>query len=128
MGAIRAGAIYFAVIFALAFALGVVRGLAVAPVVGGLAAVLIEIPVIFAACWVAARAVLRDRGFTAKQRAIMGAVAFVLLMLSEMLLARALRGQDVGQWLLEVATPLGLVGLTGQFGFAIMPLLVGRVR
>ena len=47
-------------------------------------------------------------------------------MVSEAVLAGLLRGQSVAQWAGEVATPLGLVGLAGQLGFAAMPLFVAR--
>ncbi len=125
MVVIFAGLIYFAIVFAIAFALGVARTLAIAPMLGATAAVLLEIPVVLAASWAIARRVLRHRPFGLSARVAMGAIAFILLMVSEALLAGALRGQSVGQWANELATPLGLVGLAGQLGFAAMPALIG---
>jgi xanthine/uracil/vitamin C permease (AzgA family) len=118
--------VYFAVVFAFAFALGVVRTLLIAPWTGALAAVLMEVPVVVVVSWIAARRVLRERDFTSGQRAAMGAIAFALLMASEALLAGVLRGQSVGEWAGEVGTPPGLIGLAGQIGFALIPLLVRK--
>ena len=50
-----AGAAYFAVVFATGFALGVVRVLVTAPRLGETGAVLLEVPIILAASWFAAR-------------------------------------------------------------------------
>jgi hypothetical protein len=36
-----------------------------------------------------------------------------------------IRGQGLAEWVSDLATPLGLVGLAGQLGFAMMPLLAG---
>jgi hypothetical protein len=47
-------------------------------------------------------------------------------MASEALLAGELRGQSVGQWASDLVTPLGLIGLASQIGFALMPLLVRK--
>ena len=124
----RSAFVYFVAIFALAFGLGVARTLIVAPATGETAAVLLEIPVVLAASWVVARRLLRGRGVTLLQRAAMGGLAFALLMASEAALAGVLRGQSIGQWAQALATPLGLIGLAGQIGFAAMPVLAGRER
>ncbi len=121
-----AALVYFAAVFAFAFALGVARTLIVAPALGATSAVLLEIPVVLAASWIVARRALRHRHFDLPQRAAMGALAFILLMAAVALLAGVLRGQSIGQWVQEVATPLGLVGLAGQIGFAAMPVFAGR--
>lgn len=124
MAVVFAGIVYFVAVFAVAFALGVARTLVVAPAIGAMAAVLLEMPVVLGASWIVARRVLRDRHFNLSQRAVMGAIAFVLLMASEALLAGVLRGQSIGEWAHELTTPLGLVGLAGQLAFAAMPILV----
>jgi hypothetical protein len=126
MAAMLAGILYFAIVFSFAFALGVVRTVVVAPRLGATAAVLIEVPIVLLASWGVARGLLGRRAFTLAQRAAVGATAFALTMVSEAVLAGLLRGQSVAQWAGEVASPLGLVGLAGQLGFAAMPLFVGR--
>ena len=119
------GLVYFAAIFTLAFGLGVARALVVAPRLGETAGVLLEIPVLLIASWLFARHLVRRRTLAFIDRATIGAVAFALTMISEALLAQALRGQALAEWGGELATPLGLVGLGGQLGFALMPLLAG---
>jgi hypothetical protein len=126
MAVVLAGMLYFVIVFTFAFAMGVARTFIVAPRVGTTAAVLIEVPVLLLASWGVARRLLRQRPFSFPQRASIGATAFALTMVSEAVLAGLLRGQNAMQWALDVATPLGLVGLAGQLGFAAMPIFVGR--
>jgi hypothetical protein len=58
----------------------------------------------------------------------MGLIAFALLMLAELALARVLAGQSVRQWAAGLLTPAGALGLAGQVGFALMPWWVrGRL-
>ena len=110
----------------IAFAMGVVRTVIVAPRLGATAAVLIELPIVLLASWGVIRGLLRRRPFTLPQRVAIGTTAFTLTMVSEAVFAGLLRGQSVTQWVMEVATALGLVGLAGQVGFAAMPIFVGR--
>jgi len=126
--ALFAGLLYFAGVFAFAFAMGVARTLVVAPRIGATAAVLLELPLVLAASWIVARALLRHRDFTVPQRATMGAFALALTLASEAALAAILRGQSLAQWAAALATPLGLAGLAGQLAFAVLPLVVGRGR
>lgn len=116
---------YFATVFAFAFAMGVARTLVIAPLIGVTAAVLLEVPILLAASWVIARRLLRDRDLALPQRIAVGAIAFVLTMASEVVLSALMRGQDVGEWAATVVTPIGLVGLAGQLGFAAIPALIG---
>ena len=122
------GLLYFAIVFALAFAMGIFRTLIVAPRIGRTAAVLIEVPLILVASWFVARRLLRDRAFSLSQRAAMGLIAFGLTLISEAALSSIMRGQGVLEWAATVATPLGLVGLTGQLGFGLMPIVAGLGR
>jgi len=128
MAIIVTAILYFGIVFTFAFAMGVVRVLVVAPLVGPAAAVFIEVPIILAASWIVARRVLRRRTLGFSKRLAVGGLAFMLLMACEALLATVILGQNVGQWAATVATPLGLVGLTGQLGFAAIPVLAVRDR
>jgi len=121
------GLLYFTLIFTLAFATGVVRTLFIAPLLGPLAAISLEVPVLLAASWFVARRLLRGRSFSLARRASIGALAFALTMISEAVLAHFMRGQGISEWAAAVATPLGLVGLAAQLGFAGMPVLAGIV-
>jgi hypothetical protein len=117
---------YFATVFAFAFAMGVARTLVIAPLIGATAAVLLEVPILLAASWVIARRLLRDRDLALPQRIAVGAIAFVLTMASEVVLSALMRGQSAGEWAAVIATPIGLVGLAGQLGFAAIPALIGK--
>ena len=116
---------YFATVFAFAFAMGVAQTLVIAPLIGVTAAVLLEVPILLAGSWLIARRLLRDRDLALPQRIAVGAIAFVLTMASEVVLSALMRGQDVGEWAATVVTPIGLVGLAGQLGFAAIPALNG---
>ena len=105
--------------------MGVARTLVIAPRIGTTAAVLLEVPILLAASWVIARRLLRDRDLALPQRMAVGTIAFVLTMASEVVLSALMRGQSAGEWAAVVATPIGLVGLAGQLGFAAIPALIG---
>ena len=120
--------LYFGIVFTFAFAMGVARVLVIAPRIGPVAAVFVEVPIILAASWLVARRLLRRQTLGFANRMAVGALAFVLLMASEGLLASVMLGQSAGQWAAALATPLGLVGLTGQFGFAAIPVLAAGER
>jgi hypothetical protein len=112
------GLAYFAAVFAFAFLTGMARVLVLEPSLGATAALLLEVPVVVAASWVAARQLLRHRSLTVPQRATMGATAFALTMASE----AALSG--LTDWAASLTTGLGLIGLAAQALFALMPILI----
>ena len=118
-GALRAGALYFAVIFALGFLLGTVRTLALAPRIGEMGAVLAELPVILAASWFAAGRLARQLGPALRPRIAMGGFAFALLMAAETGLAAVLGEAPFA----GLATPAGALGFAGQLFFAAFPAL-----
>jgi hypothetical protein len=87
-GVLRAGALYFTIIFVIGFALGTIRVLLLVPRLGAVTSELIELPIILTAAWI-----LCDRLITHLQesrhwweRLSMGAIAFTLLMIAEALL------------------------------------------
>lgn len=105
--------------------MGVLRTVAVAPFIGQTAAVLLEVPIVIAASWIATRYLLRNVSFNFRQLMVAGAIAFALTMASEAALAETIRGQNLIEWVTSVLSPLGLVGLVGQLIFAAMPVMVG---
>ena len=117
----RAATVYFAIVFAAAFCLGVVRTLFVAPKLGALAAVAMEVPIVLALSWVVAGMILRRWPMVQTQRLAMGALAFVILMLAEAMLANLLFGQTLIGFVSAMVTPPGALGLAGQIGFAVIP-------
>jgi hypothetical protein len=125
---LRAALEYFGIVFALAFLLGVLRTVVLAPWLGPLPAVLVELPVVLAVAWLAAGRALRRWPVAAggaPALLAMGALAFALLMLAEAALAPALGGSLAG-WLAGFGTAEGAAGLAGQIAFALIPLLRGR--
>ena len=128
MRAVRPAVIYFGAVFAAAFAMGILRVLVVAPRLGALVAVALEVPVILALSWVVAGWVLQRWPLDLSHRTLMGALAFGLLMIAELGLAVLIFGQTacgfVGGW----ATLPGALGLAGQIGFAVVPTLRGHGR
>ncbi|MCM0020748.1 MAG: hypothetical protein NBV67_12195 [Tagaea sp.] len=121
----RAGAVYFALIFALGFVLGTARVLAVAPAIGELLATTIELPIMLAASWIVCGWCLRRFDVPAvwTHRATMGAVAFALLMAAEASLSILLAGRSLAEHLARYAETGPALGLVAQFAFAAFPLV-----
>ena len=107
-------------VFAVAFILGALRVTLIAPHIGPLAAVALELPLVLALSWLVAGRVLQRWPQT--PRLDMGLASFLLLMLLEFGTALAL-GQTPGQFLTAMATPPGALGLAGQIGFGLIPLV-----
>lgn len=129
--AVAAAALYFALVFAAGFVLGVVRVGVLVPRLGEAAAVAMELPVMLAVSWLAARVVVRRLGVPARvpARLVMGGGAFALLMAAELALATVLLGLTVSQHVASYAGGPKALGLAAQLLFAAMPLLLlGRVR
>ena len=118
--------VYYVAVFGFAFAMGVARTLVVAPRLGPTAAVLLEIPIVLGVSWLVARRILRGAHFTRWQCAALGAIAFALTMASGVALAQAIWDQSSTLWLMSLTTPLGLVGLTGQVLFGLIPIFEGH--
>lgn len=124
----QAGSAYFLLIFGLGFVLGTLRVLVVAPRLGPLAAVLVELPVILTAAWLVCARVAAwfqvPRRWQA--RLVMGGTAFVLLMLAELGLSVALLGDSLAGYIAAYRSLDGAVGLAGQVAFAVFPLMQAR--
>lgn len=128
---LRAGALYFAVIFALGFALGTIRVLVLLPRFGETAAVLLEGPVILTASWFTCRFFITTFSVAPlfSARLLMGASALILLLLAEFGLGVYGFNRSVAEHFAHYATTPGAFGLAGQivFGlFPIMQLLIGH--
>lgn len=125
---VKAGVAYFALLFAVGFGLGTVRTLVLAPRLGALGAVLIELPVILAISWAICRwLVMRFAvGPAWSERLLMGIVAFVLLLLAELILSVAAFGGTAAGFVAAFGTSAGAAGLAGQVLFGVMPLVVRR--
>jgi hypothetical protein len=120
---LRPALAYVAPVFAAAFAFGALRVTLIAPAIGPLAAVALEVPLVLALSWVVAGRVLRRWPMSGGQALGMGATAFLILMLAEFTLARLLQGQTPAAYASTFATAPGALGLAGQIGFALIPAL-----
>lgn len=131
--ALRAGAVYFAIVFAVGFVLGTIRVLVVIPRFGETNAVLIELPVMLALSWIACGSLVRRFGVPPHfgARAVMGGVAFALLMIAEAGVSVFGFGRTFAEHLAGYQTAGAQLGLAAQVGFALFPLLqaaIGRGR
>lgn len=126
--ALIAGLLYFAIVFAVGFMLGTVRVMVVAPKLGLVPAVLIELPVLLTAAWFTSRALIKRWQVPAlpAYRLLMGLCAFSVLMLAEFSFAVGVFGQPVQDYFAEIATPHGALGLAGQIAFGLWPRLQTR--
>jgi hypothetical protein len=120
-----AGLAYFGCVFAAGFVLGVLRALFVVPRLGETFAVAMELPVILVVAWIACRwltkhFVVRSRFVP---RAVMGAVAFILLMIGELSTSLLLSDRGLTEHLRLYREASHMLGLAGQIAFALFPAL-----
>lgn len=120
-----AGLLYWLLIFCLGFIMGTLRVSTLEPALGRLQAVLVELPVMLLASWLAAHWLLRRHAIHRPREALaMGMAALLLLFVSEVILAYFLDGTSPAQWFTSMARPSGILGLTGQIAFGFMPWLI----
>lgn len=122
---VAAALAYFVTVFGLGFLLGAVRVLFVIPRIGETAAVLLELPVMLAASWVAAGWCVRRFAVPpgAAPRLATGLLAFALVMVAEFGLAVILFGQRPAQYLAGYRHFATATGLAAQIGYALFPAL-----
>jgi hypothetical protein len=122
--AIKVGILYFAIVFAAGFLLGTFRVFVLLPLIGELAAVALELPIILIISWLVCRRLISRFSVpaTASQRLAMGALAFCLLMLVEVGLSVLVFDRSGAEYLAHLQTAPGLLGLAGQIAFALLPL------
>jgi len=123
-----AGTVYVVAVFAVGFVLGVLRTLMLEPLLGPLAAVMVELPVILTIAWVVCTHILRRWPLSPSAAAGMGAIAFSLLMLAEAGLSTLLAGRSLAEHLGLYTQLPHQVGLGGQFAFAFIPWIQARGR
>ncbi len=125
---LKAGVLYFAVVFAVGFVLGTVRTLFVVPRVAVRTAELAEAPLMLTASVLAARLVIRRLGLAtpSRTRLAVGLVALGLMLLLEFTFVLWLRGVTVREYLQTRDPVSGLVYFASLGAFAVMPLFVGR--
>jgi hypothetical protein len=122
---IKAATCYFAIVFAFGFIFGIIRVLLIAPRTGEVWAVIIETPAIVTISWIACNQVVRWFHVppTWHARAIMGTLAFVLLMVTEFGLATILFHREITDYASGYQTSAGMIGLMAQSMFGLMPII-----
>lgn len=122
---------YFALVFALGFLLGTLRTVFVrdAPGDGRLLGVLIELPIMLSASWFLCRAVIRRFAVapTIAARAVMGGLAFALLLLAELVVGALLVGRTPGEHFALYREASYALGFAAQIAFASMPMVQMRL-
>ncbi|NNF67028.1 MAG: hypothetical protein HKM98_05925 [Gammaproteobacteria bacterium] len=126
---VKAGTLYFALIFALGFLLGTFRVLILEPRLDEFTAVLLELPVILTSAWFICAWLTGKFHVKAAvpARLVMGSIAFVLLIAAEIFLAVGIFDRPFDQYLQRLASKAGGLGLTGQIFFALFPLFQSKL-
>lgn len=125
---LKAGILYFALVFGIGFMLGMIRTLWVVPRVGTRMAELMETPVMFVIIIVVSRWVVLHLLISSvpSARLGMGGIGLGLLLLAEFGLVVWIRGLSIRQYLSTRDRISGAVYYVMLGLFAIMPLLVAR--
>jgi hypothetical protein len=128
MRIVKAGVLYFALVFGAGFVLGTIRTLWVVPRIGTRMSELMETPIMLVISIVAARwTVLRLAvPSVPSARLVMGGIALVLMLVAEFGFVLWLRGMSIRDYLATRDPVSGTVYYVMLGVFAIMPLLVAR--
>ena len=128
--ALKAGVLYFVLVFAAGFVLGAIRTLWVVPRLGVRAAELMEAPIMFGVSILAARWVVRHVGIPPlwSKRLALGCIALGLMLLVEFTVVLWIRGLTLRGYF-ETRDPVsGAVYFVTLGAFAVIPVFVGRPR
>jgi hypothetical protein len=128
MQILKAGVLYFALVFGAGFVLGPIRILWLAPRFGMRIAELMEMPIMFVVIIVAARWIVRRLAVPSAplSRLGMGCIALALVLIAEFTLVLWLRGLTIAEYIVSRDPVSGTVYYVMLGMFAIMPLLVTR--
>jgi hypothetical protein len=126
MQILKAGALYFALVFGAGFVIGAIRILWVVPRFGTRIAELMEAPIMFVVTILAARWIVRRLVVPPKlsNRLGMGCVGLGLMLVAEFTLVLWLRGLSINEYLATRDPMSGTVYYVMLGVFCIMPLLV----
>ena len=128
MRIVKAGVLYFALVFGAGFVLGTIRTLWIVPRIGTRMSELMETPIMLVISIVAARwTVLRLAvPSVPSARLVMGGIALVLMLVAEFGFVLWLRGLSIREYLATRDPVSGTVYYVMLLVFAIMPLLLAR--
>jgi type IV secretory pathway TrbD component len=128
MQVVKAGVLYFALVFGAGFVLGTIRTLWVVPRIGTRTAELMEMPVMLAVTIVAARWTVLRLAVPpmSSVRLGMGCIALVLMLVAEFGFVLWIRGMSIRDYLATRDPVSGTVYYAMLVVFAIMPLFVAK--
>jgi hypothetical protein len=128
MQILKAGVLYFAVVFGAGFVLGPIRIVWVVPRLGARMAELLEAPIMLVITIVAARQIVRRlaRPLKLSNRLWMGGIALGLMLIPEFTLVLWFRGLSIRAYLAARDPVAEAVYYLMLVVFAVMPLLVER--
>jgi hypothetical protein len=128
MQILKAGVLYFALVFGAGFVLGAIHLWWVVPRVGTSVAELVEMPIMLVVIVVAARGIVRRLAVpsTLSSRVGMGLLALALLLATEFTIVLWLRSLFSSEYLASRDPVAGTVYLVMLGVFALMPLFVAR--
>jgi hypothetical protein len=128
MRVLKAGMLYFVLVFGAGFVLGTIRSLWIVPMFGTRTAELLETPIMFVVTVLAARWTVRRLAVpsTPPVRLGMGFVARGLLLVAEFTLVLWLWGMSIREYFASRDPVAGTVYYVMLAVFAVMPLLVAR--
>lgn len=129
MRALQASLLYYIAVLAVGFVLGTIRVLLVVPVLDVRWAELFEQPLMLVASFYLARFAMRRLGpFAAPRRLAIGAIALVLMVATELGLARFVLGLEPSHYLASRDPVAGMAYVLSLAAFALMPLVAGHRR
>ena len=125
-----AGVAYFALVFGAGFILGSIRVPFLVPHLGERVAELLEMPFMLAVVWLSARFVARrfTLSTATSVRLGVGLVALGLLVAAELVLAVAIQGRSLGEYIASRDRVSGSVYLVLLVLFSLMPLILARAQ
>jgi hypothetical protein len=128
MRILKAGVLYFVLVFGTGFVLGTIRTLWVVPRLGTRMAELMETPIMFVVTIIAARwiALLLALPPTRSPRLGMGGIALGLMVAAEFGLVLWVRGLSIREYLATRDPVAGTVYYVMLGVFAVMPVLVAK--
>ena len=125
---LKAGLLYFAIVFGMGFVFGAIRTVWIVPRVGTRLAELMETPIMLVVTIVAARWIVLHLAIpsTPSARLGMGGIALCMLLIAEFGLVLWLRGLSIREYLATRDPVSGTVYYVMLGAFTIMPLLLVR--
>lgn len=128
MQILKAGVIYFALVFGAGFVLGPIRVLWVVPRLGESMAELLEMPIMLGVIILATRWMVMRRGFpTSRSRKLgVGLAALALLLTAEFTMVLGLRGMTINEYFASRDPVAGTAYALMLVVFALMPVFVTR--